>query len=247
MNYIILILLLIIIVIVLYYKTTINNICYKEPEYFEYIGKEKGPTILIIGATHGNEPAGYYGIKEFMNKLNRQEYTLKKGKIIFIPSVNYCGLQLNSRNHNIVGDINRLYRDRENNNIINKLIINFSKTSDFIIDFHEGVDYANKSDETLGSTITPAETEKSLEVANIVINNLNKIIDIEYKKFKINHNKKISGTFREFADINKLNYILIETTGQRNVQPINIRVQQCVNIITSVLENYNIINKNFIL
>jgi len=241
MNYIILILLLIIIVIVLYYKTTINNICYKEPEYFEYLGKEKGPTILIIGATHGNEPAGYYGIKEFMNKLNRQEYTLKKGKIIFIPSVNYCGLQLNSRNHNIVGDINRLYRDRENNNIINKLIINFSKTSDFIIDFHEGVDYANKSDETLGSTITPAETEKSLEVANIVINNLNKIIDIEYKKFKINHNKKISGTFREFADINKLNYILIETTGQRNIQPLSTRTEQCINIITSVLQNYNMI------
>jgi predicted deacylase len=241
MNYIILILLLIIIVIVLYYKTTINNICYKEPEYFEYVGKEKGPTILIIGATHGNEPAGYYGIKEFMNKLNRHEYTLKKGKIIFIPSVNYCGLQLNNRNHNTVGDINRLYRDRENNNIINKLIINFSKTSDFIIDFHEGVDYANKSDETLGSTITPAETEKSLQVANIVINNLNKIIDIEYKKFKINHNKKISGTFREFADINKLNYILIETTGQRNKQPLNIRREQCINIITSVLQNYNMI------
>ena len=44
-----------------------------------------------------------------------------------------------------------------------KLIINFSKTSDFIIDFHEGYDYANKSDDTLGSTITPSETEKSLE------------------------------------------------------------------------------------
>jgi predicted deacylase len=241
MNYIIIILILIIIVLVLYYKSTINNICYKEPEYFEYIGKEKGPIILVIGATHGNEPAGYYGIKEFMKKLNKQELVLKKGKIIFIPSVNYCGLQLNKRNHNTVGDINRLYIDNENNNIINKLIINFSKTSDFIIDFHEGYDYANKSDETLGSTITPAETEKSLQVANIVINNLNKIIDIDYKKFKINHNKKITGTFREYADINKLNYILVETTGQRDIQPLNIRTEQCINIINSVLQNYNMI------
>jgi predicted deacylase len=241
MNYIIIILIFIIIVLVLYYKSTINNICYKEPEYFEYIGKEKGPTILIIGATHGNEPAGYYGIKEFMNKLNKQELFLKKGKIIFIPSVNYCGLQLNKRNHNTVGDINRLYIHNQNNNIINKLIINFSKTSDFIIDFHEGYDYANNSDETLGSTITPAETEKSLQVANIVINNLNKIINIDYKKFKINHNKKIIGTFREYADINKLNYILVETTGQQNKQPLNIRTEQCINIINSVLQNYNMI------
>jgi predicted deacylase len=238
---IIILALIIIIILIIYYKSTINNICYKEPEYFEYVGKKKGPTILIIGATHGNEPAGYYGIKEHMNKLNKQELILKKGKIIFIPSVNYCGLQLNIRNHNTVGDINRLYRDMENNNIINKLIINFSKTSDFIIDFHEGYDYANKSDETLGSTITPSETEIALQVANIVVNNLNKIIDTDYKKFKINHNKKISGTFREYADIKKFNYILVETTGQRDVQPLNIRIEQCINIINSVLENYNMI------
>jgi len=240
---IILILVIIIIILVIYYRSTINNICYKEPEYFEYLGKENGPTILIIGATHGNEPAGFYGIKEFMNKLNKQEIILKKGKIIFIPSVNYCGLQLNKRNHNTVGDINRLYRDMENNNIINKLIIDLSKTSNFIIDFHEGYDYANKSNETLGSTITPAETENSLKVANIVVNNLNKIIDIDYKKFKINHNKKISGTFREYADINKFNYILVETTGQKDVQPLNIRKEQCINIINSVLENYNMIQR----
>jgi predicted deacylase len=241
MEQIVLILLIIIIIIIFYFKSTINDICYKEPEYFEYLGKEKGPAILIVGATHGNEPAGYYGIKEYMNKLNKQEILLKKGKIIFIPSVNYCGLKLNNRNHNTVGDINRLYIDMKNNNIINKLIINFSKTSDFIIDFHEGYDYANKSDKTLGSTITPAETEKSLQVANIVVNNLNKIIDTDYKKFKINHNQKIGGTLREYADINKFNYILVETTGQLDVQPLNTRTEQCINVINSVLENYNMI------
>ena len=120
MEQIVIILLIIIIIIIIYYNSTINNICYKEPEYFEYSGKEKGPTILIVGATHGNEPAGYYGIKEYMNKLNKQEILLKKGKIIFIPSVNYCGLKLNNRNHNTVGDINRLYIDVKNNNIINQ-------------------------------------------------------------------------------------------------------------------------------
>ena len=228
---IIILALIIIIILIIYYKSTINNICYKEPEYFEYIGKEKGPTILIIGATHGNEPAGYYGIKEYMNKLNKQELILKKGKIIFIPSVNYCGLQLNIRNHNTVGDINRLYRDMENNNIINKLIINFSKISDFIIDFHETSNYANKSDKILGSTITPVETETSLQVANIVVNNINKVITTNYKKFKVNHNKKIKGSLREYADINKFNYILVEITGMNNVQSINIRVKQCINII----------------
>jgi predicted deacylase len=238
---IIIILLVIISIIIINNKKIINEICYKEPEYFIYQGREKGPTILIIGATHGNEPAGYFAIREYINKLNQQEISLKKGKIIFIPSVNYCGLQLNRREHNTIGDINRLYNDNKNINIINKLIINFSKVSDFIIDFHEGYDYADKSNESLGSTITPNNTDKSLKIAEIVINNLNKIITIEYKKFKINFNKKINGTFREYAELNKLNYILVETTGQNDVQPINIRKEQCINIINSVLKYYNMV------
>lgn len=242
----IIIIILILIIIFIFtnnYISTINNICYKEPEYFEYSGKETGPTILIVGATHGNEPAGYHGIKEFMNKLNKQELLLKRGKIIFVPSVNYCGLKLNQREHNTLGDINRLYIETENNNIINKLIINFSKVSDFIIDFHEGYYYANTLEDTLGSTITPTETKIAYNVANIVVNNINKIIYTDYKKYKINHDKKIKGTFRDYADINKLNYILVETTGQEDVQPLKIRTEQCISVINSVLNYFNMIQK----
>lgn len=228
----------IIILIVIYYTTIINNICYKEPEYFIYKGKEEGPTILIIGATHGNEPSGYFAIKEYMAKLNSQELFLKKGKIIFIPAVNYCGLQLNNRYHNTVGDINRLY-DLPNMNIINKLIINFSNTADFIIDFHEGYEYANTSN-SLGSTITASETKLSEILANKVIENINKNIDIEFKKFKINKNKNILGSLRHYS-IN-LNYILVETTGQNDVQPLEIRVNQCINVINTVLNYFNLYN-----
>ena len=91
---------------------------------------------MIIGATHGNEPAGYYCIKEMMNLLNKQIISLKKGKIIFVPVVNYCGYQLNKRGHSVVGD--RLYLENRKMNIINKKIIKLSTCANFIIDFHEG-------------------------------------------------------------------------------------------------------------
>jgi predicted deacylase len=233
----IIIFIFIIILIVIYYSSIINNICYKEPEYFIYKGKEEGPTILIIGATHGNEPSGYFAIKEYMARLNNQELFLKKGKIIFIPVVNYCGLQLNRRNHNIVGDINRLY-DITNKNIINKLIADFTNTSDFIIDFHEGYDYANNFYNSLGSTITPSETNLAETIANKVVENINKNITINYKKFKINKEKNIYGSLRDYAK--KLNYLLVETTGQNNIQPIEIRVDQCINVINTVLNYFNL-------
>ena len=230
------ILIFIILLIIIYYTSIINNICYKEPEYFIYKGKEEGSTILIIGATHGNEPSGYFAIKEYMAKLNSQELFLKRGKIIFIPVVNYCGLQLNRRNHNTVGDINRLY-DITNKNIINKLIADFTNTSDFIIDFHEGYEYANNPSNSLGSTITPSDTNLAETVANKVVENINKNIDIDYKKFKINKDKNIMGSLRDYSI--KLNYLLVETTGQNNIQPIEIRVNQCINVINTVLNYFN--------
>jgi len=233
------ILILLIFLIIIYYTSIINNICYKEPEYFIYKGKEEGSTILIIGATHGNEPSGYFAIKEYMAKLNSQELFLKRGKIIFIPTVNYCGLQLNNRNHNTVGDINRLY-DITNKNIINKLIAGFTNNTDFIIDFHEGYDYANNSNNSLGSTITPSETILSELVSNKVVENINKDITIDYKKFKINKEKNINGSLRDYAVKLKLNYLLVETTGQNNIQPLEIRVNQCINVMNTVINFFNL-------
>jgi hypothetical protein len=233
----IIILIFIILLIIIYYTSIINNICYKEPEYFIYKGKEEGPTILIIGATHGNEPAGYFAIKEYMAKLNSQKLFLKRGKIIFVPVVNYCGLQLNSRNHNTVGDINRLY-GITNINIINKLIIDFTNTADFIVDFHEGFDYANNSSNSLGSTLTPSKTNLAETIANKVIENINININIDYKKFKINKEKNIMGSLSDYSV--KLNYLLVETSGQNNIQPIEIRVNQCINIINTVLNYFKL-------
>ena len=81
MKLVFIIIILIIILIIVYIYNIIISICDKEPEYFIYSGKTPGPTILILGATHGNEPAGYYAIKEYMDMLNTQDVILKKGHI----------------------------------------------------------------------------------------------------------------------------------------------------------------------
>ena len=44
-------------------------------------------TILIIGATHGNEPAGYFAIREYINKLNQQEIVPNSTDHLFINTV----------------------------------------------------------------------------------------------------------------------------------------------------------------
>jgi predicted deacylase len=233
----------------LYYINTVNNICNTVPEYYIYSGKLNGPTVLIIGTTHGNEPAGYYAIKAFMNKLNNQEIVLTRGKIIFIPAVNYCGLKMNQRTNPILGDINRLYDINNNSiNIVNDLIIKFSKESDFILDFHEGYNFNKIVKHSIGSTITPLNTELSNTIANFAVNNINLTISENYKKFNLLKDSNINGTLRDFIskynDTNiikqKKDYMLVELTGQNDIQPIEIRTSQGLNIISSVIDYLNL-------
>lgn len=170
----------------------LNHICNTEPEYFMYSGKQIGPTILFLGATHGNEPSGYHAIKKYMNKLNSNKIKLEKGILIFVPVVNYCGLQLIERKNPILGDINRLYDiHNDNNNNINSFIIKLVKKADIIIDFHESYGFSKVFNYSMGSTLSPVETKLSHKIANKIISKLNKKINDKYKKYAIyTHSEK---------------------------------------------------------
>jgi len=229
-------------------------------EYYIYDSKKSGSTIVIIGGTHGNEPIGSIAIKNLIKKLNDKTITLKRGKLILIPSVNYCALRLNMRMIPGIGDINRKYpKNLEINNNdtgcpINNKIIELIKDADFILDFHEGWGFHRKTKRSMGSTITPTETPISNEISNILYENINKIITEDYKKFKIfvNDNRSIDnvnkysqindikGSLRYYANINRKNYVLIEITGQNNVQPIEVREKQADLIINNVLKYFGL-------
>lgn len=238
-----------------------DKICNTVLKYYIYDSKVPGNTILLIGGTHGNEPAGSVCIKEFQNELNNKNINLKTGKLILIPEVNYCALRLGIRFMPFIGDMNRKYpcshNEKCNNKIINE-IINLSMHADFIIDFHEGWGFNRLNKKSMGSTITPTDTEKSLKISQKVLKELNKNIEDKQKKFIIltnnilsdeeedydydyNESIDIEGTLRNFMNMNKKNYILVETTGQDDIQPLPIRTNQNKIIINTILKEYNII------
>lgn len=254
------ILLLSVILVLLIMTYMINKICDSPDslEYYIYDSKNTGPTIAIIGGTHGNEPIGSIAIKNLIKKLNDKTIILERGKLILIPSVNYCALRLNIRMIPGIGDMNRKYPKIVGINntdcpITNK-ILNLIKDTDFILDFHEGWGFHHKTKRSMGSTITPTNTNISNDISEIIYDNINKIIVDDYKKFKIfvndnkylkDHNKysqlnDIKGSLRYYANINHKNYVLIEITGQNNVQPLEVRKQQADLIINIVLQYFGL-------
>jgi hypothetical protein len=256
--YIIIIIILIILILLIFNNYYIKKIC-NNLEYFIY--GEKTPnnkTILILGGIHGNEPAGSKAILQLMNDINIKNIKLNN-KLILIPHVNYCALQINKRSIPLIGDLNRKFPLTENHNEnklhpIIKQILTFIKEADFIIDFHEGWGYYKENKGSIGSTITPTNTIISNQVADLIYNNLNNNIIEDNKKFiiltddnnliqntpeKYGENIDIKNTLRYYANIINKNYVLIETTGQNDIQDLNIRTNQARNIIDTVLNYYN--------
>jgi hypothetical protein len=193
--YIILLILLITIIYFsfnFYTNSYINKIC-NNLEYFYYGTKtQTNKTVLILGGIHGNEEAGSKAILSLMNDFNTSKIVLNH-RLILLPYVNYCGLQMNSRYIPHIGDLNRKFPTKINYdkcklNPIIKKILNFIKEADFIIDFHEGWGYYKNNNGSIGSTITPTNTELSNNIAEIVYNNLNNtIIDTKKKEYYIEH------------------------------------------------------------
>ena len=239
----------------------INKICNSKDllEYYVYDTQNVGKTVVIIGGTHGNEPVGNISIKNLIKKLNDKTIKLNKGKLILIPSVNYCALKLGIRFIPGIGDMNRKYpKNISYNNTgcpITDKVLDLIKDADFILDFHEGWGFHRKERRSMGSTITPTETNLSNELSNILYENINKTIKDDYKKFKIfvnddkyikdNHKysqiNDIKGSLRYYANINRKNYVLIEITGQNNIQTIDIRKNQADTFIIIVLKYFDLI------
>jgi predicted deacylase len=245
-------LIIFIIIIVCFYIYINRNICSGAPESFVYDTNIKGSSITIIGTTHGNEQVGYYAIKELINRINSKKIILKKGILYLIPVVNYCGFKMNTRNGLFFYDINRNYTTTSDNPI-NKTVLNFANKSDFTLDFHEGWGYHSISD-SIGSTITPSKTNISNEIAQSMMDNVNLTISNSKKKFiirtddavllkKSNYKKKtdIDGTLSTYMNSKNKDYILIEITGQSLIQSMDLRVEQAMIFIKTVLSYYNLI------
>ena len=201
----------------------------------------KGKKIILIGGTHGNEESGSLALNKIIFLLKNNFLKLKKGKITIIPNFNTCGLYLNSRYYSKIGkkiDLNRLYGK---NFIVNKNIEKLIENYDLVIDLHEGWSFHKINKNSIGSTIVTKNIKK--KNVDFILINLNKTIKDKNKKFTSINPPSVKYSLKNFIDNNypEKQYLLVETTGQNNIQPLHIRVNQVLNIISSVFSIYDIL------
>ena len=221
-------------------------------DVFEYNNINFENTLLLIGGIHGNEQSGSIFLIGLKKELDNNKIDLKNTRIILLPYVNKCGLLMNLRNLLFFTDINRNFTDNTKSTINIKILkyVKMITEADLIIDIHDGYDYHRINHNSIGSTLY-ASTPYALDFINAVYEPLNKTIDDPKKKFKLltydrdlisrdidrySLMQKIEGTLDYYTYMNKINYILIELTGQKNIQPIELRMSQLGTIFSEIFK-----------
>lgn len=119
--------------------------------YFIKTGEETGPTIVIIGGLHGDEPAGYLAAREL------RKWTVTRGKLVIVPDANRVAIEAKRR---FVGrNMNRLFPGKKNGDAMEKLafeIWQLTKNSkpDLVLTLHESRGFHADDAKRYGQTFT---------------------------------------------------------------------------------------------
>jgi len=237
-NYILYILIAIFIIFII----ILFQILYSYNQSVRYVdfGDPSSPNkVCFIAGVHGNEPAASL----LLEKLVETDYfsTISKEKRLFIrvlPGVNEFGLALGIRFQNSLfnPDINRTFKGEGQGNI-SKEMIALTKDIPLIIDFHEGWGFHRIDKDSLGSTLTA--TKGAVPLAQKLVMNINQIIPNPVHQFMLlDRMCEIDSAFSCYSDRKGKNYILVETSGQNDVQPVEVRQGQVKIILDTVLSNF---------
>lgn len=143
---------------------------FKTP-YYVITADKPGPTLFIVGGTHGNEPAGYTAAQRIVDELRPD-----KGRIVVIPRANAAAVAANKRGVTDLPDLARRFNlgtspTGKTANEIWDLILKYDP--DWFMDLHEGYDFYIKNKNSVGQSVIYYPTGRTYSDARALVNYLN--------------------------------------------------------------------------
>ena len=196
-----------------------------------------GPTIFICGGVHGNEPAGAVAAEII------RQWPLAQGRLIVVPRANVPGLIANKRLiPNLDTNLSNLNRNYpragkaepargELATEIWSLALRFKP--EWLLDLHEGFDFHQVNDKSVGSSVITFPTPKGLTAADRMLSAVNREIRDEKLKF-VRRDMPIDGSLaRAGGEQRQIPSMTLETTSK---QPMEKRVHQQEILVHALLE-----------
>lgn len=175
----------------------------RELNVYEITGREEGPTLLIIGGIHGDEPGGYLAADLYA------DLTLRRGSLIVVPRADIYSIFQNERGSR--GDMNRQFgteHDHELDATIVSVLTELMSEADALLNLHDGSGfYSPEWEDDLrnplrwGQTViidtkvltTRDGTKSDLEgLARRVIELANREIPVNEHRFRLKNTRTLS-------------------------------------------------------
>lgn len=196
-------------------------------EYYVVDSGVTGPTVMIVGGAHGNEPAGAVAAE------NVRQWPIASGKLVVVPRANVPALQANKRNtpnlSTNLSNLNRNYpRAGQQEGARGELAqaiwaLALEHKPDWLLDLHEGFDFNQVNEKSVGSSIIVFPEDRGREAADLMLSAVNATIADAELKF-VRRNLPINGSLaRAGGEHLKIPSMTVETTSK---QPLEKRVRQ---------------------
>lgn len=170
-----------------------------ETDVHVFTSSIEGPTIFILGGTHGDEIAGW---NTALRLLDRKDFI---GKVIIIPKANVLACEQQVRYASGYQDLNRAFPGKEDGKLTEKLayaicqeVIKYNPK--YVIDLHESrSSYSSDSTARLGDELLYCNGKSSI-LCDDIITEYNSNIDLGETRFNV-EGPGVAGSFNEFYGV----------------------------------------------
>lgn len=217
--------------------------------WYEAEGSEPGPTVLITGGVHGNEPAGAMAAQQI------RCWPLKRGRLIVVPQVNMPGLRASTRwfppnrKDRMLRDLNRNFPDGPDNAPRGPLAVAVwdfvqAQKPDLVIDLHEGFDFHKSNPKSVGSSVICSPDGKATRLAKKMQQAVNATVTDKMRKFDLLNGKgAVNGSMvRACADRLGVTAFILETTFKD--QRLSLRTRQHRRMVSTLLNEIGVVDRD---
>lgn len=197
------------------------------PYYTKDSGKP-GPTVMITGGVHGDEPAGAYAAEQI------RHWPIARGKLIVVPRANVVALAANKRNTpgepteraNLNRNFPKAKETGPARGALATALWDFVKQQKpaWLVDLHEGSDFNAMTNKSVGSSVIVFPTAEGKAVAPAILAAVNATITNQSHQFTL-RGPPIDGSLARAAGAHLgAHAMILETTTKG--QPLSLRARQ---------------------
>ncbi len=107
-------------------------------EVVRFIGLERGPKLIVIGAIHGNEPCGPRAIERVISDCRTGRLSVRRGEVTFVPVANLKAYRQRTRegDRNLNRDLREKTLPEDYEDKVGNRICSLLRENDVLLDIH---------------------------------------------------------------------------------------------------------------